>query len=163
MPEALDHARQPRVARRLFMVYDAKSGRLAAIKDSLLKTIGAGCSLCAITHGIFGKRPSTRALEDALGDATPIEYRHTDELDDLEARLGSTIPTPCILAEIEGGELIVAMTPDAIDHLRRRPSRGRDVSLRIALGRALAARGIASRLDGGADGMLPGPTAGSTR
>lgn len=143
------------IARRLFMVYDAKAGWMSALKDSMMKVMGSGCSLCFVTHGLTGKRQETQDLEHDLGDM-PLEYRHATEIEDIEARLGGPFPKPSVLVELEDGDVVVLMDPPAITRLRRllegagkaRPGSHREQpSLRAALKLYLASKRIASPLD----------------
>lgn len=102
--------------RRLIFVYDAASGLIPAIADSLKKVVGRGCPLCAITHGVAGKRRSWVECERSL--ALPITYLHTDELESLQPR-AEPLELPCILAELEEtGEQIVLLDAAAIRRAR---------------------------------------------
>ena len=163
MKERANEPGGQRIARKIFMIYDAKAGWISAVKDSMLKIIGSGCSLCFVTHGLAGKRQETRDLEGALGESAAIEYRHIGELSDLESRLGVSIETPSVLVELENDDIVVLMDGDAIELLRARLTAGgsmddtyldrQEASLRGALQYFLAAKGIASPLDD-----LPGST-----
>ncbi len=144
-----------RVVRRIFMVYDAKTGWLSAVKDSMMKVVGSGCSLCFVTHGLAGKRKETRELEKEL-DGTPLEYRHIDELEDLEIRLGAPVPKPSVLVELDDDDVVVLMDAPAIARLRtlvehvgasENSADREQASLRGALKFYLAAKGIASPFD----------------
>lgn len=108
-------AAEKRKITRLVFVYDADSGRLAALADSLKKLAGKGCPLCAVTHGFSGKRQEFADFEDSLG--VPVEYLHRDEASrDLRTR---DLDLPCILAEVEGSdEPVVLLDPAAIGRLR---------------------------------------------
>jgi hypothetical protein len=119
---------------RLLFVYDAPSGKLAAIADSLKKVVGRGCPLCAVTHGLFGKRATWAQAERRLG--VPVDYLHNDELGLL--RVEHPVDLPCILAELEGGgSQIVLLDPEAIDR-----ARGTETDLRGRLAYRAASLGL---------------------
>lgn len=100
---------------RLVFVYDADSGRLAAVADSLKKLVGKGCPLCAVTHGVVKKRQEISAFEQSLG--VPVDYLHRDEAaQDPRAR---GLELPCIFAEVDASdEPVVLLGPPAIARLR---------------------------------------------
>lgn len=143
-----------RVLRSLILVYDAPAGRIAALRDSLMKLAGGGCALCFLTHGLLGKRDAMRMLEQELGTVT-VRYLHRGETATLEQRLGRSLTLPTVLAELADGALVVLMDPAAIEGLRARQTaatsmpvvnRGEDLSLRGALAESLRAQGISSPL-----------------
>ena len=97
----------------LIMIYDAPSGKLAAVSDSLKKIFGRGCSLCAMTHGLVSKRKEWQEFEEGVG--VPISYLHDDEIDELKQRLGKTnLQLPAVLAELVDGEVVTLLEPDVI-------------------------------------------------
>ena len=100
---------------RLLFVYDADSGKLAAVADSLKKLVGKGCPLCAVTHGLASKSKEICLFEQSV--AVPIKYLHRDEAAHDPLLRGQELP--CIVAEVEGDEqLAVLMGPRAIERLR---------------------------------------------
>jgi hypothetical protein len=128
--------RQKRRIRRLVFVYDAPSGKLAAIADSLKKLVGKGCPLCAVTHGVLGKRASWTRSERELG--VPVDYLHSDEVGALHLTL--PIELPCILAQFEdGAEPIVLLDPVGIERAHGTPAdlRGRLAFRAASLGLVL--------------------------
>jgi hypothetical protein len=100
---------------RLTFVYDADTGRLAAVADSLKKLVGKGCPLCVVTHGFTGKRQEFQEFESTVG--VPVELLHRDEAA-LDPRV-SALSLPCIFADIEGDTApVVLMDPPAIARLK---------------------------------------------
>lgn len=105
----------PRRVARLLFVYDAESGRLAALADTFKKLVGRGCPLCVVTHGLTGPRSEFTALQQQL--LVPVVSVHTDERD--RFRISAALPKPSVVAELEqSGEQVVLLDPDAIGRLR---------------------------------------------
>jgi hypothetical protein len=118
---------------RLIFVYDADSGRIAAVADSFKKLLGKGCPLCAVTHGLTKKREQIVAFEQCL--SIPVSYLHRDEVQADPIARGHD--RPCILAEVEGEqEPVVLLDPRSIERLRgtERDLKGRLLFRAAALG-----------------------------
>lgn len=105
---------QKRKIRRLIFVYDAASGRLASMADSLKKLVGRGCPLCAVTHGVVSKRPAFERFESSVD--VPIVFLHSDEL--ASEGLSPELDLPCILAELSGSEHVVLLDSAGISRLK---------------------------------------------
>jgi|GEM_PF-926570 len=103
----LPTAHQGKKVRRLLMLYDAPSGLLSAIVDSAKKMFGHGCNLCAITHGLTGKRPEWAEFEKRAG--VTIDYLHQDELMEVQKKLGN-IGLPAVVVELEDGNMEVLLS-----------------------------------------------------
>ena len=119
---------------KLIFIYDASSGKLAAMADSLKKLVGRGCPLCAVTHGLARKRSSWEQYESEL--AVPITYLHADELGDIPDRHPS-LELPCVLAELGDGEQIVILDAKSL-----RRARGTEADLKGRLEFRAAALGL---------------------
>ena len=105
MPE-----RQP--ISRLYFVYNAESGTLAAIADSAKKLLSInGCPLCSLTHSLFGERSEWKTCRDTMGVA--VDYVHRDELTPkLKACIGDE-KLPCVVAASHDN-LALLLTADTI-------------------------------------------------
>ncbi len=124
---------------RLLFLYGAESGKLAAVADSFKKLFGAGCPLCAVTHGFVGPRRSFLDLQERL--SIPVVSVHSDELSQFE--ITESTPRPCILAEKSDGERVVLIDPAGIGRLKGTPRdlRGRLEFHAAKLGLALPTSG----------------------
>lgn len=94
-----------RTVDELVLVYDADSGLLAAARDSLKKLFSLpGCTLCSVTHGVFGARPEWLAVARSL--AVPVREYHRDDLPFPLRQLvqGSF---PCVLVRSQGDALVL--------------------------------------------------------
>lgn len=105
-----------RKAKRLLMVYDAPSGAMAALMDSVKKVFGYGCELCAITHGLTGKREEWQNFENEIG--TQIDYLHHDEIERIEQKLQRKLQLPSVLVEFANGEMEELLSPLTIKNLK---------------------------------------------
>jgi hypothetical protein len=97
---------------RLYFVYNADSGTLAAIVDSAKKLLSInGCPLCSLTHSLLGERTEWKTCRDTIGVA--VDYVHRDELTTaMKATLGNE-KLPCVLAESRDN-LVLLLTADTI-------------------------------------------------
>lgn len=97
---------------KLAFVFDANSGKLAALADSLKKALSMnGCALCTITHGIFGEKGSWKECKEKIG--VPIDYVHRDEIPPEVARAAAE-HYPCIVARTVDGVWGLVVGPDAL-------------------------------------------------
>src|SRR5688572_19483070 len=97
---------------RLYFVYNANAGTLAAIVDSAKKLLSInGCPLCSLTHSLAGERAEWKTCRDTMGVA--VDYVHRDELSaEMKATLGSEA-LPCVVAQSRSG-LTLLLTADTI-------------------------------------------------
>jgi hypothetical protein len=97
---------------RLYFVYNANSGTLAAIVDSAKKLLSInGCPLCSLTHSLAGERTDWKTCRDSIG--VPVDYVHRDELTaGMRTSIGNE-PLPCVLAQTREG-LTLLLTGDTI-------------------------------------------------
>ncbi len=97
---------------RLYFVYNANSGTLAAIVDSAKKLLSInGCPLCSLTHSLAGERAEWKTCRDTMGVA--VDYVHRDEVSsEMNAAIGNE-SLPCVLARSES-KLVVLLTADTI-------------------------------------------------
>src|SRR5688572_26250869 len=97
---------------RLYFVYNADSGTLAAIVDSAKKLLSInGCPLCSLTHSLVGERTEWKTCRDTMG--VPVDYVHRDELTAaMKASIGNET-LPCVLAESRDN-LSLLLTADTI-------------------------------------------------
>ena len=90
---------------KIIFVYNADSGRLAAMLDSVKKAAGSAqaCSLCTITHGLISKKVEWEDIEDQLG--FPTEYFHRDNMPPgvQQHVQQSNESLPLVLFELEDG------------------------------------------------------------
>jgi hypothetical protein len=96
-------------ALRLIFVYNAKSGLLAGIMDSIHKTVSPGtypCDLCAITYGMTAMKPEWRDWLKRL--TIPTKFFHLDDF--RETWPDAHFALPAILAE-RGGKLETLVSP----------------------------------------------------
>jgi hypothetical protein len=97
---------------RLYFVYNAESGALAAIVDSAKKLLSInGCPLCSLTHSLAGERAEWRTCKDSMGVA--VDYVHRNEL---TAEMRETIGAqelPCVLAQ-SGERVVLLLTNETI-------------------------------------------------
>lgn len=95
---------------RILMVYEADSGPVSAVMDTLHKLVRPEtypCRLCALTYGWFGMKKAWAETVAALPH--PVEFLHRDEW---RARFpGTAFPFPAILLEKEGAfETLISAT-----------------------------------------------------
>lgn len=104
-----------RRVQKLILVFDADSGRLAALLESLRKVFGVGgCALCRITHGLAGERREWKRRRAELG--LPVDYLHRDQLRGrLQAAAAGRLP--CVLAETVSGPMIL-LAPEVLERCR---------------------------------------------
>ena len=97
---------------RLYFVYNANSGTLAAIVDSAKKLLSInGCPLCSLTHSLAGERDEWKTCRDTMG--VPVDYIHRDELTAEMKACVANEPLPCVLARSVGG-LTLLLTAETI-------------------------------------------------
>lgn len=101
---------------RIIFVYNADSGRLAAMLDSVKKAVRSdtACSLCTITHGLVSKKVEWGDVEDQLG--FPTEYFHRDDMPPAVRQFvhDAGLDLPVVLLENTGGSFTVAVKPNAL-------------------------------------------------
>ena len=78
----------------------------------------AHCALCDITHGTFRRRPEWESCESGLG--VPFETFHLDDRP-ADVREVSGEATPCVLARLGDGSLVVLVGPEALERCAGRP------------------------------------------
>ena len=95
------------MVKRIIFLYDAKSGRLAGLVDSLKKVVRSSyaCSLCKITHGLVSKKNDWQQVEQAL--SCGAEYYHRDDMPEEIATWvrENAIRLPAVLFEAGDGGL----------------------------------------------------------
>jgi hypothetical protein len=97
---------------RLYFVYNADSGTLAAIVDSAKKLLSInGCPLCSLTHSLLGERTEWKTCRDTIGVA--VDYVHRDELTPAMKAVIANEQLPCVLAESRHN-LALLLTADTI-------------------------------------------------
>lgn len=116
----------------LILVYNARGGWLAALRDAvhkLLRPATYPCSLCALTYGVVAKRPAWRAFLARL--PMPALFLYRDEFrSTLDKR---DLPLPAILIGSASGVPEVLVSASELDGLP-------DLAALIALIEARVAR-----------------------
>ncbi len=109
--------------RKLIFIYNADSGRLAAMLDSVKKAVRSpkACALCTITHGLVSKRTEWADIERRLG--LPAKYYHRDDMPDSVAGFlrDEGLRLPVILRDLgdpDGDGYSVAVDADALEKCR---------------------------------------------
>lgn len=102
---------------KIVLVYNASAGVLNALLDSTKKLLSVnGCSLCRITHGLFGEKDEWKTCQESLG--VEVAYLHRDELEPALAKLvGDSLP--CVVAETKSGRQIL-MGPEVLSRCGNR-------------------------------------------
>ena len=79
--------------KKIIFVYNAESGKLNALIDSLHKIVSPStynCNLCAITHTPFGmKKQWARFIEETH---LPVEFLHRDEFQKQHQTIDTPLP-----------------------------------------------------------------------
>jgi hypothetical protein len=97
---------------RLYFVYNANSGSLAAIVDSAKKLLSInGCPLCSLTHSLVGERAEWKSCRDSIGVA--VDYVHRGELTTAMKTTVGDNTLPCVLAETRT-DLVMLLTEHTI-------------------------------------------------
>ena len=100
---------------KLIFVYNADSGRLNALQDSLHKLLSPStydCRLCQLTHSFFSERKQWREFIDSI-DAECI-FLHKDEFNSVEE---VSLPAVFIEKQNKLTELITAQEFSRIESL----------------------------------------------
>lgn len=91
----------------LILVYNADSGRVAAFLDSARKALSIGaCTLCDLTHGLFGERGEWS--ECRLAYRVPVSALHRDEVDVETAAVAGELPTVLAVSASRTVQLVTA-------------------------------------------------------
>ncbi|MDT0642384.1 GTPase [Zunongwangia sp. F363] len=96
---------------KLLFIYNAKSGALQGVLDSLHKIFNPEsykCSLCKITHGAFGEKKAWKNFRKA--SCREMEFLHADEFKrQYASKFGHKFNFPVVLAEgISGLEIFIS-------------------------------------------------------
>lgn len=90
---------------KLLFVYNANSGRLNGLLDSLHKTLKPAtysCKLCSLTHGPLSERQAWKKFRENLEMDT--EFYHRDEFEKAFAsKFGNRFEYPVILVQTSQG------------------------------------------------------------
>jgi hypothetical protein len=107
--------------RRLVGVYDADGTALGELSYFVRARFGrAHCALCDITHGRVRERADWQTSRDRL--PAPFATFHRDDQPD-EVRRAAGSATPVVVAELDGGDLIVLLGPDDLEACAGSPDR----------------------------------------
>lgn len=101
---------------RLLLVYNADSGLLNAIKDTIWKAVSPStypCSLCAITYGAVSMHDDWRRFLKSL--QLEIVFHHKDDF--AAAYPGHGFALPTILVDDRSGALQVLLSNEALDRI----------------------------------------------
>jgi hypothetical protein len=85
----------------LVFVYNADSGPLQAVMDSLHKLISPStynCSLCALTYHSFGEKKQWKAFRSKI--QVPMKFLHRDEF--LEVYTHKDYKLPLVMSIVDG-------------------------------------------------------------
>jgi hypothetical protein len=120
-----DEKRARREPVRAAFLYNADAGALAAMLDSARKLARSrnACALCAVTHGMAGKRKAWSEMECALG--FPSVYYHRNEIPEEIGKFlrANGLRLPAVLFEMDGGGYETAVTAEQIGECRGDPRR----------------------------------------
>lgn len=104
---------------RLIFVYNANSGKVNAILDSLHKIASPetnDCSLCAITFGKFSENKTWKAFRE--NSEIDMEFYHRDEfMKQFKSKWLPKYDFPVILSE-ENGELKLFISSEELNDLK---------------------------------------------
>ena len=104
------------MSRELVFVYNAKSGKLNAMLDSMHKVISPdtyACNLCRITYGTFTELPEWRQFRESF-DGT-MRFLHIDEFEQENPPADSY---PVIFEKDTDGSLMVLADATMINGMR---------------------------------------------
>ena len=103
---------------KLIFVYNANSGKVSAIMDSLHKILSPStydCNLCAITFGNFSEDETWKAFR--AQSEIEMEFYHKDKfLKKFRSKWLPKFDFPILLSE-ENGELVVFITSEELNKL----------------------------------------------
>jgi hypothetical protein len=102
---------EARKIEKIVLIFNADAGAWNALVDSTKKLFNVnGCSLCSITHGLFGEKDEWQSCKESIG--VDVDYFHRDEVDPATADLvGDALP--CVLAVTKSGSQVL-MGPDVL-------------------------------------------------
>ena len=122
MSDDADHPPRPAAQiERLVGVYNAEGTVLGELKYWFGARLGrAHCALCDITHGSVRERPDWQACRDDL--PVPFDTYHLDDQPDaVRSLLDGTVPA--VVAETEGGLVLLLLGPAELDACGGSPER----------------------------------------
>lgn len=103
--------------KKLLFVYNANSGTVNAVLDSLHKSLSPvtySCNLCALTHGAIGEKKQWRKFRESSG--IPMEFLHKNEYEkNYASKFGHKFTYPIILIEDMHQQLQVLFTPEELN------------------------------------------------
>tara|TARA_R110002049_G_scaffold85670_9_gene217871 strand:- start:4550 stop:4906 length:357 start_codon:yes stop_codon:yes gene_type:complete len=104
---------------RLIFVYNANSGKLNSVMDSVHKIISPNtynCNLCALTFGRFNEREEWKVYRDASD--VKMEFYHKDEfLKQFRSKWLSKFDFPVILSE-ENNEFQIFISSERLNEIQ---------------------------------------------
>ncbi|MFV8224894.1 GTPase [Christiangramia aquimixticola] len=99
---------------KLIFVYNAQSGKLNALMDSMHKVLSPStydCKLCELTFGLLQENKTWREFRDSLDVDT--EFLHRDEFQKTYAsKFGHKFEYPIILGQTAKGLEVVVSKPE---------------------------------------------------
>ncbi len=104
---------------KLLFIYNADSGKLNAVFDSIHKILSPKtyrCSLCELTHGVFSENRTWKNFRDE--SAIAMEFLHRDEFQKKYAsKFGSKYTFPLVLL-VNKDELEVFVSTEELSRLK---------------------------------------------
>lgn len=108
----------------LLLIYNADAGRVAAFLDSARKALSIGaCTLCDLTHGLFGER--SEWAECRLAYRVPVSALHRDEVDASTLSIAGELPSVLAVSQgrshrvVSARQLAECDGVEALDHAIR--------------------------------------------
>ena len=98
--------------KRLIGIYNADGGIAGELRYLVGKLTGESCGLCAITHGIVGKKGAFRTCANAL--SMPFDIVHRNERSPGLVEISGD-HLPCVIGERHDGTFVVLLDAAQLD------------------------------------------------
>ena len=102
------------VPQKLIFIYNANSGTVNAVLDSMHKVLSPStynCNLCDITFGLVGEKGVWRDFRDSFPLA--MEFLHKDEFEkEYGSKFGHKFDYPIVLCAVEEELQVLVNTPE---------------------------------------------------
>ena len=123
-----------RTPQKLIVVYNANSGTMNAVLDSMHKVFSPStynCNLCDITFGLVGEKGSWRDFRESF--AVEMEFLHKDEYEKgYGSKFGYKFDYPIVLCVVEE-ELQVLVNTSELNQLENAEELIKIIEERVAI------------------------------